>query len=121
MHQLGKIPTPFSFRRDRFSPSTRQMALTKELVTHVARLAELALSEDELTAMQADLTAILQHVDQLQTLDLGSAAATTHLAVERMPLRAHEPRPGIEHTAARRAAPKALEEGFAVPAFVEDK
>lgn len=97
------------------------MALTKEQVSHVAKLAQLALSDDELDAMQNDLGAILEHVDQLQALDVTRAAATAHLAVARMPLRADQAKPGIEHATALRSAPKTLDGGFAVPAFVEDK
>lgn len=95
------------------------MALTLDQVRHVAKLSELELSESELEAMASDLSAILAHVDQLQKLDtLG--CSTDHHAGEALAFRADEPWPGTSHEQALRQAPKPLEDGFAVPAFVED-
>lgn len=46
------------------------MAITDEDVLHVARLARLALTRDEVTAMVAQLAGILSHVEALSSLDL---------------------------------------------------
>jgi aspartyl-tRNA(Asn)/glutamyl-tRNA(Gln) amidotransferase subunit C len=102
------------------------MALTLDQVRHVAKLAELELSQTELERLATDLSAILAHVDQLQSVPTNPSApvagqgvpqSQTHAPVR---LRADEPRPGIAHERALLPSPKVLDEGFAVPAFVDD-
>ncbi len=95
------------------------MTLTLEQVRHVAKLSELELSENELQSMTKDLSAILAHVDQLQNLAT-EGLPTDHHAGEVLRLRPDEVRPGISHEEALRQAPKPTDDGFAVPAFVED-
>lgn len=95
------------------------MALTLEQVRHVAKLSELELSEGELQKMASDLSAILAHVDQLQQLDT-RGCSTDHYSGEVLAFRADEPWPCTSHEQALKQAPKPLEDGFAVPAFVED-
>lgn len=95
------------------------MALTLDQVRHVAKLAELELSEDELLTMTRDLSAILAHVDQLQKVST-EGCPTDHHGDESLALRLDEPRVGVTHEEALRQAPKSQDEGFAVPAFVED-
>lgn len=43
--------------------------LSKEQVAHVAHLARLALTEDELEQYSQQLSAVLEYVDQLQTVE----------------------------------------------------
>ncbi len=97
------------------------MSLTKEQVKHVAALARLELSEDEVARMTTDLGKILEHVQQLSALDTTNVEPTEHLAVEQLPLQADEPRPGLDHEAALAPAPRVLSDGFAVPAFVDEE
>ncbi len=95
------------------------MALTLDQVRHVAKLSELDLSESELETMAKDLSAILAHVDQLQQLDT-QGCSTDHHGTETLAFRADEPVPCTSHEQALKQAPRPLEDGFAVPAFVED-
>lgn len=95
------------------------MALTLDQVRHVAKLSELELSENELRVMASDLSAILAHVDQLQQLDT-QGCSTDHHGSETLAFRADDPLPCISHEQALRQATKPMEDGFAVPAFVED-
>lgn len=95
------------------------MTLTLEQVRHVAKLAELELTEAELDAMTRDLSAILAHVDQLQGV-VTDGCPTDHYGNLTLAFRSDEPRQGISHEDALRQAPKPQDEGFAVPAFVED-
>ena len=44
-------------------------SVTRDDVLHLAQLSSLQLSEDEVTALQADLSNILEHVTQLSELD----------------------------------------------------
>lgn len=52
--------------------------LTLEEVRHVARLARLELSEDQLQAYRDQLSAVLQHVARLAELDLEHVAPMAH-------------------------------------------
>lgn len=44
-------------------------SVTRDDVLHLAQLSSLQLSDDEVTALQADITNILEHVAQLGELD----------------------------------------------------
>lgn len=95
-------------------------SLSKDQVRHVAALARLSLTDAEVSRLQAELGKILEHVAQLEALDTSGVPATEHLAVDRLPLQADEPRPGLSHGAALGPAPRTINDGFAVPGFVED-
>ena len=96
------------------------MAITRDNVLHVAKLARLELSETEIDRMQRDLDGILEYVNQLSELDTTNVPATTQVAVVAAPFRADEPRPSIPHDLALSQAPRSSSDGFAVPAFVDE-
>jgi aspartyl-tRNA(Asn)/glutamyl-tRNA(Gln) amidotransferase subunit C len=54
------------------------MAITREEVLHVARLARLDLSEDEIERFQEQLNAILEAVGKVAELDLSDVEPTAH-------------------------------------------
>jgi aspartyl-tRNA(Asn)/glutamyl-tRNA(Gln) amidotransferase subunit C len=54
------------------------MAITREEVLHVARLARLELSDDEVTRFQEQLSAILDAVSKVSELDLDDVPPTSH-------------------------------------------
>ena len=54
------------------------MAITREEVLHVARLARLELSDDEVTRFQEQLSAILEAVSKVSELDLSDVPPTSH-------------------------------------------
>jgi aspartyl-tRNA(Asn)/glutamyl-tRNA(Gln) amidotransferase subunit C len=54
------------------------MAITREEVLHVARLARLELSDDEVTRFQEQLSAILEAVSKIAELDLADVPPTSH-------------------------------------------
>jgi aspartyl-tRNA(Asn)/glutamyl-tRNA(Gln) amidotransferase subunit C len=54
------------------------MAITREEVLHVARLARLELSDDEVTRFQEQLSAILEAVSKVSELDLRDVPPTSH-------------------------------------------
>ena len=54
------------------------MAITREEVLHVARLARLELSDDEGTRFQEQLSAILEAVSKVSELDLSDVPPTSH-------------------------------------------
>lgn len=96
------------------------MAITRENVLHVAKLARLELTEAEIDRMQRDLDGILEYVNQLSELDTKDVPPTTQVAVVAAPFRADEPRPSIPHDVALSQAPRSSSDGFAVPAFVDE-
>ena len=54
------------------------MAITREEVLHVARLARLELTEDEVGRFQEQLSAILEAVSKVSELDLSDVPPTSH-------------------------------------------
>jgi aspartyl-tRNA(Asn)/glutamyl-tRNA(Gln) amidotransferase subunit C len=96
------------------------MTLTTEQVLHVAGLARLELTASEALQLGQDLSRILEHIDQLNTIDTSGVAPTCHVGVLATPLRVDAVQPGVEHELALRAAPRTSAGGFAVPAFVEE-
>ena len=54
------------------------MAITREQVLHVARLAHLDLTEDEVEKFREQLSAILDAVSKVSELDLSDVPPTAH-------------------------------------------
>jgi len=54
------------------------MAITRDEVLHVARLARLELTEDEVGRFQEQLSAILEAVSKVRELDLSDVPPTSH-------------------------------------------
>jgi aspartyl-tRNA(Asn)/glutamyl-tRNA(Gln) amidotransferase subunit C len=96
------------------------MAITRETVLHVARLARLDLSEDEVERMKRDLSGILDYVAELSTVDTSQVPETAHAAAESTPPRRDERRPCLATEVALAEAPRSVAGGFAVPAFVDE-
>ncbi len=96
------------------------MAITKETVLHVARLARLDLEPEEVVVMQRDLAKILAYVEELNQLATDGVPETANVAAERAPLRADLVVPGLATDAALAEAPRRGGGGFAVPGFVDD-
>jgi len=54
------------------------MAITREEVLHVAKLARLELSDDEVERLTGELSAILEAVSKVSELDLSGVPPTSH-------------------------------------------
>jgi aspartyl-tRNA(Asn)/glutamyl-tRNA(Gln) amidotransferase subunit C len=96
------------------------MAITRQTVLHVAKLARLELAEAEIDRMQRDLGNILDYVESLARLDTEAVAETAQVAVAGAPLRADQVEQGLTNELALREAPRSTAGGFAVPAFVDE-
>jgi aspartyl-tRNA(Asn)/glutamyl-tRNA(Gln) amidotransferase subunit C len=96
------------------------MAISREDVLHVARLARLELDEPEVLRMIADLGKILEYAATLSELDTSAVPATGHVGVESAPLREDKVEAGLLPDAALGDAPRRAGTGFAVPAFVDE-
>jgi aspartyl-tRNA(Asn)/glutamyl-tRNA(Gln) amidotransferase subunit C len=89
--------------------------IDREQVLHVARLARLELNEDEVTRMTGELSAILDHIEKISTLDLDGVPPTSHVVDVPNALRPDEPRPSLPRDVAFSGAPAVDEDGFSVP------
>lgn len=84
-------------------------------VLHVARLARLALSDEEVEQMARELSAVLDHVEKIGELDLAGVAPTSHVVEVPSPLREDEPAPSLSREEALASAPGVEDDGFLVP------
>jgi aspartyl-tRNA(Asn)/glutamyl-tRNA(Gln) amidotransferase subunit C len=89
--------------------------IDRDQVLHVARLARLRLSEEEVETMAGELSGILEHVDRIAKLDLEGVEPTTHVVALENVLRADEPRPSLPPEIALATAPEAVDGAFRVP------
>lgn len=95
------------------------MKITRAEVAHVSRLARLALSDEELDALTGEMTAILDYVEQLNTLDTDGIVPTAHAVPMENAFRADECRPGLTTTQALSNAPDATDNAFRVRRVIE--
>ena len=89
--------------------------IDRDQVLHVARLARLELSEDEVQRMSGELSGILGHIEKINALDLEGVPPTTHVVEVENALRADEPRPSLPRDVALAQAPAVQDGGFLVP------
>lgn len=87
----------------------------RDEVLHVARLARLRLSEDEIEPMARELSAVLDHVAKIAELDLEGVEPTSHVVEVSGRLRADEPRPSLPREVVLSQAPAVSNDGFLVP------
>ncbi|MDY7076969.1 MAG: Asp-tRNA(Asn)/Glu-tRNA(Gln) amidotransferase subunit GatC [Chloroflexota bacterium] len=95
------------------------MKLSRREVQHIANLARLALSDEEQALYQEQLSAILQHFEQLQELDTGAIPPTATVLPLRSVMRADEPQPSFPREDILANAPVTEEGCFKVPAVLE--
>jgi aspartyl-tRNA(Asn)/glutamyl-tRNA(Gln) amidotransferase subunit C len=96
------------------------MAISREDVLHVAKLARLKLTDAEVEKMVIDLDKILGHVAELSSVDTTGIALTSYVAVERAPFRPDAVVLGVPSETALAEAPRHAEGAFAVPGFVDE-
>lgn len=87
----------------------------RDEVLHVARLARLQLSEEEIEPMARELSAVLGHVTKISELDLDGVPVTAHVVEVAGALREDEPRPSLPRETALAQAPATSGDGFLVP------
>jgi aspartyl-tRNA(Asn)/glutamyl-tRNA(Gln) amidotransferase subunit C len=89
--------------------------IDRDEVLHVARLARLELSEDEIEPMARELSAVLDHIARIGELDLDDVAPTSHVVEVTGALRADEPRESLARELVLACAPAVSDDGFLVP------
>lgn len=91
------------------------MSIDREQVLHVARLARLRLSEEEVATMAHELSNILGHIERISELDLDGVPPTTHVVEVANALRPDEPVPSLDRDTILAQAPATQDGGFLVP------
>ena len=89
--------------------------IDREQVLHVARLARLRLSEEEVERMSSELSGILDHVDRISELDLEGVDPTSHVVALENVWRADEPERCLPRERALEPAPDPADGAFRVP------
>jgi aspartyl-tRNA(Asn)/glutamyl-tRNA(Gln) amidotransferase subunit C len=89
--------------------------IEREQVLHVAKLARLGLSEQEVERMAGELSGILEHVDRIAALDLDDVEPTSHVVELQNVLRADVPHESLPPEVALASAPDPAEGAFRVP------
>ena len=95
------------------------MPLSLKEVEHIAKLARLELTDEEKNRYREQLSAILDHVAQLQTLDTTSIQPTAGVFSSESHLRVDESRPGLTPDALLKSAAQKEQAQFKIPPVFE--
>ena len=95
-------------------------SITRSDVEHVAHLARLHLTDDELDRMQAQLSKIIDAIDTLQQVDTSHVGPTASVIQLENVMRDDEARPGISREAALANAPLREDPFLRVPTVLEE-
>ena len=88
-------------------------------VRHVARLARLALTDEEITTFEGQLGRVLEHIEHLKKLDVTDVEPTAHTSAVFNVVREDVPGPSLSRTAALGIAPRSANNLVIVPKVVE--
>jgi len=91
------------------------VAISEQDVRHVAMLARLKLTDEQVGQLQGELSSILEHVATIQNLDLEGIEPTAHAVEVTNVVRADEPRPGLDREVALLNAPECENGYFRIP------
>jgi aspartyl-tRNA(Asn)/glutamyl-tRNA(Gln) amidotransferase subunit C len=94
--------------------------ISREDVQHVARLARLHLTDDEVERMRQQLDAILAYIDKLRELDVEGVEPTAHAVPLVNVMRDDHVAACLSQEAALANAPDRAGEFFRVPRIIED-
>jgi aspartyl-tRNA(Asn)/glutamyl-tRNA(Gln) amidotransferase subunit C len=96
------------------------MGITREETLKVARLARLALTDDEADLLRDQLGKLLDYMKQLDRLDTGDVVPTSHAVEMGTPFRDDVVRPFGDREAILKNAPDRAGDFFRVPRIIED-
>lgn len=95
--------------------------ISRDDVSHVARLALLELTEDELERYTEQLGAILEHAGDVEALDLADVEPLSHPLPVQNVFRDDEPGGALDRDEVLRQAPAAESGRFRVPAILGEE
>jgi aspartyl-tRNA(Asn)/glutamyl-tRNA(Gln) amidotransferase subunit C len=101
--------------------SIRMPAISREEVAHLARLARLAVTDDELDTLAGQLDVILGAVARVGEVAADDIPPTSHAVPLTNVLRADEVRPSIDREVVLLAAPAAEDGRFRVPRILTEE
>lgn len=93
--------------------------ITKEQVKHVADLARLTFSDDELVTFAKQMDDVIQYAERLNELDTEDVVPTTHVMDVRNVLREDEARPSMNREDVLKNAPASKDGQFEVPSVLD--
>lgn len=97
------------------------MSLSRDEVRHVAGLARLALSDDEVAELAPQLSTILDYAEQVGEVAADDVPASTHPVPLANVLRPDERRPSLSRQDVLAGAPEVEQDRFAVPRIVSEE
>jgi aspartyl-tRNA(Asn)/glutamyl-tRNA(Gln) amidotransferase subunit C len=97
----------------------KKMKLTREEVLHIARLARVALTEDEITRMSEQLSNLLEHFEVLQKVDTEGVPPTAQSVTLQSVMRPDEVKPSLTPEDVLSNAPRREGDSFKVRAVLE--
>lgn len=95
-------------------------SISREDVEHVAHLAQLHLTDDEIDRMQTQLSNILEAIETLRDVDTSHVGPTASVIQLENVMRADEARPGLSREAALANAPLRDDPFLRVPTVLEE-
>ncbi|MFZ5877701.1 MAG: Asp-tRNA(Asn)/Glu-tRNA(Gln) amidotransferase subunit GatC [Nitrospirota bacterium] len=95
------------------------MDITREQVEYVAKLARLAISEEEKAVFGKQLSSILTYVETLNRVDTSEVEPTSHVIPMQNVLREDAVKPSLPHEAALANAPDSDSGCFRVPKIID--
>jgi aspartyl-tRNA(Asn)/glutamyl-tRNA(Gln) amidotransferase subunit C len=95
------------------------MSVDKDTVRRIARLARIALAEDRVEPMAAELNGIMTWVEQLNEVDVEGVAPMTSVVAQELKMRDDIVTDGGNAEALMRNAPGGKDHFFVVPKVVE--
>jgi aspartyl-tRNA(Asn)/glutamyl-tRNA(Gln) amidotransferase subunit C len=96
-------------------------AISRDEVAHLARLARLSVTDDELDVFAGQLDVILGAVSRVGEVAAADIPPMSHAVPLTNVLRPDEPRPPLDHDAALAAAPAAEGGRFRVPRILDEE
>lgn len=95
------------------------MPLTTDEVKHIAELAKLSLSDEEIERIGAQLSAVLDYAAELRAVDTSAIPPTATVLPLRTVLREDVVKPSLPREALLANAPEKSDGSFKVPAVME--
>jgi aspartyl-tRNA(Asn)/glutamyl-tRNA(Gln) amidotransferase subunit C len=94
------------------------VSLSDAEIRHVAMLARLALTDEQVVTLRDELNSILDHIDTIQRLDLEGVVPMSHPIPMLNETREDVPRKGLTQAQALLNAPEAEDGAFRIPRIV---
>jgi len=95
------------------------MSVDEKTVRHIARLARIALADDQVAPMAKELSGILSWIELLEEIDVEGVVPMTSVVEQRLRMRDDVVTEGHAAEALMKNAPKTEDHMFVVPKVVE--